>query len=168
MNLVYATSNQEKFQEAQELLPGLRRENIELTEIQGSPHEIVKDKVRKAYSAIGEPCIVDDASLMIDDLAGSPGPYVKDFLDGLSSERIGSLFEGSQAEATLLLGYKDSEEMKVFQSSVKGCIVSPRGEGWGYEPVFEPDEYDETWAELDMEEVKHRAKAMKRLRDWLS
>ena len=167
MNLVYATSNQDKFREAQERLPGLQRENVDIIEIQGSPREIVADKVTKAYNAIGEPCVVDDASLMIEDLAGSPGPYVKDFLDGLSSERIGALFAGSRAKAVLFLGYSDAETTKLFQSTVEGCIVSPRGEGWGYEPVFQPDGYEGTWAELDVDDIKHRARAIDKLRAWL-
>ena len=141
---------------------------MDITEIQGSPREIIEDKVEKAYDSVGEPCIVDDASLMIDDLAGSPGPYVKDFLDGLSAKRIGELFGGSRATACLHLGYRDDETLKVFQSSIQGCIVLPRGDGWGYEPVFQPDEFNQTWAELDLEDIKHRAKAMKKLRVWLT
>lgn len=165
--LVYVTGNQDKFEEAKALIPVLERRSADITEIQGSPRAIVEDKVAKAYEAVGEPCIVDDASLMIDDLAGSPGPYVKDFLDGLSTERIGSMFEGSRAEAVLFLGYQDADTTKVFRSSVPGRIVSARGDGWGYEPVFQPEGYGETWAELDVDEIKHRAKAMKRLREWL-
>lgn len=166
-DIVYVTSNQAKFEEAKELLPFLERRSEDITEIQGSPRAIIEDKVATAYEAVREPCIVDDASLMIDDLGGSPGPYVKDFLDGLRTERIGELFEGSRAKAVLFLGYKDEETMKVFRSCVQGRIVLASGDGWGYEPVFQPADYERTWAELDIGAIKHRAKAMRKLKAYL-
>lgn len=167
-SILYVTGNEDKFSEAKELLPSVQRADISITEIQGSPEKIIRDKVAKAYRAVKQPCLVDDASLMIDDLGGSPGPYVKNFLDGLTSETIGDLFHGSRAEAKLFLGYRREETTKVFSSSVDGRIVQSRGDGWGYEPVFEPDGYDRTWAELTTDEIKHRAKALKKLRSWLA
>lgn len=166
--VVYVTSNQAKFEEAKEHLPSLTQRSVDITEVQGGTEEVVRDKAFKAYNAVSQPCVVDDASLRIADLGGFPGPYVKDFLNRLSLEEIGSSYAGSAAGAVVNIAYADGENVHVFSGSVSGRIVMPRGDGWGYEPVFQPSGHEKTWAELGDTAVKHREKALLELKSFLA
>jgi len=69
-------------------------------------------------------------------------------------------------------GCTSIKEIHQFEGIVEGQIIRERrgGEGFGYDPIFQPDGYDETFAELGMDiknHISHRARAVKKLADFL-
>jgi XTP/dITP diphosphohydrolase len=69
-------------------------------------------------------------------------------------------------------GCTSIKEVHQFEGIVEGQIIKERrgGEGFGYDPIFQPDGYEETFAELGMEiknHISHRARAVKKLADFL-
>lgn len=101
------------------------------------------------------------------------GPYIKWFLEKLQPEGLYKLLDGwedKSAEAVCTFAYTDNENEKVilFQGRTEGDIVFPRGSrDFGWDPIFQPKNYDKTYAELDKEEknkISHRYKALDKLR----
>jgi len=166
--MIYSTTNKHKFREAEKVFEDIRMRGVDTEEIQGSPQRIIRDKCLKAYKVVEEPVVVDDVSFFIDDLGGFPGPYIKYFLQGLNAEEIGSVFEGSSAVASCLLGYTDNgETVTVCKGSVEGSIVQFTEGEFGFDPVFLPTGSKKTWGEMSTEEKSeksHRAKALQELK----
>lgn len=83
-------------------------------------------------------------------------------------------WEDKTAEAVCTFAYTDNENEKVilFQGRTEGDIVFPRGSrDFGWDPIFQPKNYDKTYAELDKEEknkISHRYKALDKLRQHFS
>lgn len=105
------------------------------------------------------------------------GPYIKWFLEKLQPEGLYKLLDGwedKSAEAVCTFAYTDNENEKVilFQGRTEGDIVFPRGSrDFGWDPIFQPKNFDKTYAELDKEEknkISHRYKALDKLRQHFS
>jgi XTP/dITP diphosphohydrolase len=76
--------------------------------------------------------------------------------------------ENRKARFISIITYKNNEREDVFEGNMEGCIaMNPRGEnGFGYDPIFIPDGYTKTNAELSPEEknaISHRRKALDEL-----
>ena len=85
------------------------------------------------------------------------------------AQKIGN----DKAEAKVIIGYsEDGSEPRFFEGSVKGRIVSPRGDmGFGWDPIFQPDGYNKTFAEMNEEEknsLSMRKIALQGLKDYQS
>lgn len=164
--MLYVTGNEFKFREAKELFEDLERGTVNIKEIQGSPEEVVRDKCLKAFNALNEPVLVDDASLGISDLGGFPGPYVKDFLS-IGVESIGEYFCGSKAVAMCLVAYtEDGENVVMGRGEVEGVIVEFTEGKFGFDPIFKPDGCEKTRGEMtpaEKREVSPRFNALKAL-----
>ena len=128
------------------------------------------------FSQVNGPVIVEDTCLCFNALGGMPGPYIKWFLSALGPEglpRILSDFDDKTASALCMFGYTESEdEIKVFEGKTSGVIVRPpRGpRDFGWDPIFQPESYDQTYAEMDKSEknkISHRGKALGKLKDFL-
>ena len=157
MSLYFITGNKYKFQEAQAIIPSLEQLDIDLPEIQSlDPHEIIKNKLETAKQHHDGEFIVADTSLYFDALNGLPGPYIKWFLETVGNEGMYQMcgaFGKFNARAEVLLGYLDKSGLVTYYSgSISGVIVSHRGEhGLGWDPIFQPEGSDKTFAELKAE-----------------
>lgn len=139
-------------------------------EIQGSPEEIIKHKVRKAYELFQRPVLVDDVSVNIDELGGFPGPYMRDFFDLLSPYEMGVKFAGSNISSTCRLALcRGPADTIITEGTFHGKIVVPKQKDhkdkW-FEFFVQLDGMDRTMDELSIEEknkISHRGLAMKNL-----
>ncbi|MEX2649103.1 MAG: RdgB/HAM1 family non-canonical purine NTP pyrophosphatase [Alphaproteobacteria bacterium] len=133
-------------------------------------------KARAAARGSGLPALADDSGLMIHALGGAPGVQtarwagpdrdyraafarVERALDGQSNRR-------ARFVSTLALAWPDGD-VAVFEGVVDGVLVAPRGaNGFGYDPVFEPEGVGRTFAEMEPAEKRrfdHRARAFAKL-----
>jgi non-canonical purine NTP pyrophosphatase (RdgB/HAM1 family) len=133
---------------------------LDLHEIQSLDlKEIVEDKARRAFDIVKSPVLVEDVSLTFSALKALPGPLIKWFLDTLGNEGLCSLLDGSDnrgAFAEVEFAICDNTGVHTFGGFIKGMIANaPRGEmGFGWDPIFIPDGYTKTWAEMTDDE-KH-------------
>lgn len=145
---------------------------LDLPEIQSTNlKEIVEDKVRRAFGIVKTPVIVEDVSLTFHELKELPGPLIKWFYETLGNEglcKLVSKFDNKKATAEVMFAICDESEVETFSGSINGSITdSPRGEiGFGWDPIFIPDGYTKTWAEMGDDE-KHatsmRKQALERM-----
>lgn len=135
-------------------------------------------KAHAAARASGMPALADDSGITIDALGGAPGVYTadwaavpggRDFVKAMREtwERLEAVKapapRRAQFRCTLVLAWPDGED-RVFEGALAGQVVWPmRGAlGHGYDPVFQPDGHDRTFAEMSAEEknrISHRADA---------
>jgi len=172
---VFVTGNANKLKEAKAILApyfDLESQNVDLPELQGEPEEIIKEKALIAAKKIQPPLLVEDTSLCFNALGGLPGPYIKWFLDKLGHEGLNKMlagFDDKTAYAQCIFGYieKEGAEPQIFVGRTPGQIVPARGEkNFGWDPIFQPDGYDKTYAELDASiknTMSHRARALQEL-----
>jgi len=138
-------------------------------------------KSRAAAKASGMPALADDSGICVDALDGAPGIFsarwggpAKDF--GAAMQRVQRELELRGARlpsdrsahfvSALSLSWPDGED-QIFEGRSFGEVVwPPRGErGFGYDPMFLPDGYDETFGEMDPEtkdKISHRARAFEK------
>lgn len=139
-------------------------------------------KANAAATATGLPALADDSGLQIDGLHGAPGVHTADWAEtpqgrdfDMAMRRAWDELETARTPAprlarfccTLVLAWPDGHD-EVFAGSIPGQIVwPPRGEqGHGYDPIFQPEGYNITFAEMDRWEknrISHRADAFNKL-----
>lgn len=180
--ITFVTGNAKKLEEVLSILGNsfadrLVSQNVDLPELQGEIDDICIKKCREAAKVVGGPVIVEDTCLCFDALKGLPGPYIKWFLAKLGPEGLYQMlsgYEDKSAKAVCTFAYHTGEngDVKIFQGSTSGQIVSPRGSNdFGWDACFQPDGYDKTYAELPKEEknkISHRFKALNELKQYLS
>ncbi|GBP70603.1 Inosine triphosphate pyrophosphatase [Eumeta japonica] len=176
--LTFVTGNIKKLEEVRAILGNnfpfsLINHNLDLPELQGEIEEISVKKCLEAARRLKTPVIIEDTSLCFNALKGLPGPYIKWFLDKLGPEGLHKLLTGwddKSAEAVCTFAYcsGDYEDVILFEGKTQGTIVYPRGpRDFGWDPVFQPEGYVKTYAELSKEEknkISHRFKALDKLR----
>ena len=177
MKILFITGNENKLKEAVTIMPEIEGCNIDLPEIQElDTKKIIEEKLNEAIKQKpGKELIVEDQSLIIDGMNGLPGPFIKWFLKSLDVDGLYkmALQMGNQtAEAKTTIGYCDNKgKITFFEAEVKGKIVSPRGNiGWGWDPIFQQDGYEKTYAEMTMEqknELSMRKMALEKLKKYL-
>jgi len=188
MKLVFATNNRHKLAELQAIL-GARFELLNLDDI-GCNEEIPEDqptlegnsrqKAFYVYDKFGLPCFADDTGLEIDALNGKPGVFSARYagkdkdsnanMDKVLSqlEKINNRKARFKTVITLIIDGKE----KLFEGVVEGKITKEkRGDGgFGYDPVFVPDGFDKTFAEMNPDEknrISHRGRAVGKLVHYL-
>ncbi len=176
MKITLITGNPGKAEEVSRYL-GLEIEHqkLDLEEIQSLDlEEIVKDKAKRAFEKIKTPVLVEDVSFVFNSLGKLPGPLIKWFQKELGNEGLCRLVDGKNRScvATVCYGFCDGTDVKFFEGSMKGTVSdAPRGDNsFGWAPVFIPDGYDKTYAELTNEEqakVAMRAEALKKFREFI-
>jgi len=139
-------------------------------------------KAHAAAKATGLPALADDSGIEVDGLDGAPGVYTADWAETPSGRDFVQAMTRTWAEletvsapyprrarfcATMVLAWPDGHD-EVFAGKVDGQVVWPmRGaQGHGYDPMFQPDGYDITFAEMDPAEknrISHRADAFRKL-----
>lgn len=187
--LVFATNNAHKLEEIRAIL-GDKVEILSLNDI--DCHADIPEtadtlqgnaslKAQYIYENYGLDCFADDTGLEVEALNGAPGIYSARYAGG----------EGHDSEANmkkLLSEMQDKENRKArfrtviclieggeehfFEGIVNGCIIRERkgGAGFGYDPVFMPDGYSETFAEMGNDKknkISHRARAVQKLCEYL-
>ncbi|MDR0845717.1 MAG: non-canonical purine NTP diphosphatase [Tannerella sp.] len=187
--IVFATNNEHKLKEVRAIMPphievvGLSDLNFydTLAETADTFAGNALQKARFVRQAFGCDCFADDTGLEVDALGGAPGVY---------SARYAGEAHDSQANTQKLLqnlsGITDrkarfktvvalilSDKEYLFEGIINGQITeSGRGTaGFGYDPVFIPDNYPETFAELGDDiknNISHRAQAVQKLAEFLS
>ncbi|XP_056379227.1 inosine triphosphate pyrophosphatase [Hyla sarda] len=180
-SVVFVTGNAKKLEEVIQILGDnfpykLIAQKIDLPEYQGEPDEISIQKCKEAARQIRGPVIVEDTCLCFNALGGLPGPYIKWFLDKLKPEGLHRMlagFEDKSAYALCTFAYsrgEPEEPVLLFRGKTPGQIVSPRGpRDFGWDPCFQPDGFDQTYAELPKEvknSISHRYRALKELSDY--
>jgi XTP/dITP diphosphohydrolase len=189
VKLVLATRNDHKLREFREALPGIEivplPDDVELPPETGETFaENAVEKARAARAATGLPSIADDSGIEAAALGGRPGVrsarYAGDNatdeenLQKLLDEVAAADGDRSVAYVCALVHVTDEGEEWLFENSCTGKLATePRGDGgFGYDPAFIPDDYDDgrTMAELTPEEkhaISHRGRAARAFRDWL-
>lgn len=167
------TGNSNKLKEWQQIIPsGITMDivDVDLAEIQSAdPEEIITDKARRAYEAVGKPVVVEDVEAGLEKLNGLPGPFVKFFLKKLGDDALYQLAgrEGEKAVVSCSIAYYDGEKMLTVRGDIRGTIVAPRGnEGFGFDTTFVPEGETQTYAEMDSEKknsLSHRRRAIQLL-----
>uniref|UniRef100_A0ABI8AJJ0 Inosine triphosphatase n=1 Tax=Felis catus TaxID=9685 RepID=A0ABI8AJJ0_FELCA len=122
------------------------------------------------------PVLVEDTCLCFNALGGLPGPYIKWFLEKLKPEGLHQLLAGFEdksayALCTFALSTGDpSEPVRLFRGRTSGRIVVPRGcRDFGWDPCFQPDGYEQTYAEMPKAEkntISHRFRALLELQKY--
>lgn len=179
----FVTGNKGKLEEVRSLAKqyGIRVEqlNTKKVEIQSDDiEEIALYAARQVFNQIGQSktIVVEDAGLFIEALRGFPGPYSSYVYKTIGLNGILKLMDGVEDrrayfKAVVVLESPEFGE-EVFEGRVYGRIAfEPRGaKGFGFDPIFIPDGYEKTFAEMDTEqknELSHRAKAFRDLFEWL-
>ncbi|KAF9951018.1 nucleoside triphosphate pyrophosphohydrolase ham1 [Mortierella alpina] len=177
--LVFVTGNKNKLAEAQGILGNhfqLESVGIDLPELQGTSQEVAIGKCKQAAEIVNGPVFVEDTGLGFDALNGLPGPYIKWFLEGVGLDGLNKMLDGfsdrsASAFCTIAYSRGPGTEPILFDGRVQGKIVAARGPTkFGWDPVFQPDGYDKTYAEIEpavKNTMSHRYKALVMLREFL-
>ena len=188
--LLVATHNKGKLDEMRALLAPYGIEVVGAAELNlPEPAETettfvgnARIKAHAAAKATGLPALSDDSGIEVDALNGAPGVYTadwaetpngRDFVQAMTrtwaecEAKAAPLPRTARFRSTLVLAWPDGHD-EVFDGKIEGQLVWPmRGaQGHGYDPMFVPDGYDMTYAEMPAEEknrISHRARAFKLL-----
>ena len=175
--LSFATSNENKFQEAERILSNLGIKlnffKTTLEEMQSNNlSDIAEQKAINAYKLVQKSVIIEDDGLFIDSLNGFPGPYSSYVYDTIGNNGIMNLLADSKirdAKFVSIIAYCDNDYgVKLFESSIPGKISSiiEKG-GWGYDPIFIPDGESKTYANVsDKDKFSHRSAALTKFSNW--
>lgn len=170
---VLVTGNPNKLREAERIL-GFRPSalDLDLPEIQGLDlEEVLRAKGEEAWRLVGEPLVVEETGLELPALGGFPGPLVKWMLQAVGPEgiaRTANALGDPRATARCALLYRDSERVVIASGSTSGrLLLEPRGsEGFGWDPIFVPEGFALTYAELtsaEKDQLGHRGRAWRAL-----
>lgn len=190
--LVFATNNAHKLEELRAIAAG-RLELLSLNDI--DCHDDIPEneptiegnalaKARWVADRYGVDCIADDTGLEVDALNGEPGVRSARYAPGaghdsqanmrLLLERLEGVAEADRTARfrTVIAYIPRGGEPRLFEGRVEGRIIgAPRGQGgFGYDPVFMPEGWNNTFAEATAEEknaVSHRSRACRALIDAL-
>jgi inosine triphosphate pyrophosphatase len=179
--ITFITGNKNKLEEVKKILGytlpyKLEAFNLDLPELQGESETIVAEKCRLASLKVNGPVLVEDTSLCFNALGGMPGPYVKWFQDKIGVQGLNNLlmaYEDKSAYAQCIFAFKNGkgDPIHLFTGKINGTIVSARGPNkFGWDPIFMPSGYTETFAEMESElknTISHRYKALQLLKKFL-
>ena len=187
--LILATRNAHKAREFAEIL-GQKFEvsaltnEAELAPVEETGHSFEENAMLKAVEASGQIpglIVADDSGLEVDLLHGAPGIYSARYAGekATDAENVEKLLgELAKAQSTSLPSARfrcclalarDGSVLETFEGVIEGVIVkAPRGaQGFGYDPVFQPEGFDRTFAEISpalKNRISHRALAIHELR----
>jgi len=187
--LVFATNNAHKLEEIRAIL-GNSIEILSLADIHchadipetaDTLEGNARQKSRYVYEHYGLDCFADDTGLEVESLGGAPGVYSARYADGQghdSQANMNKLLKEMEekndrkAQFRTIISLIEKGEERQFEGIVKGQITrEKRGEsGFGYDPIFQPDGYETTFAELGSDiknRISHRARAVAALCDYL-
>lgn len=188
MKIVFATNNAHKLQEVQAVLgsgftlvtPRDCGVTEEIPEEQPTLEGNASQKSHYLHDRTGLDCFADDTGLEVEALGGAPGVhsarYATDGHDFAANNRLllknleGVTNRRARFRTVISLLLNDQEHL--FEGIVEGHIITHETghEGFGYDPLFVPDGYDRTFAQMSLDEknaVSHRARAVRKLAAYL-
>ncbi len=189
--IIIATTNQGKLKEIKKILSGLSFTLLSLSDFENVP-EVVEDKdtffgnaEKKAFEIFNMfriPVIADDSGLSVDQLDGRPGVYSARYAGEnstdeqnnikLISELMGLPSPHPARFISVAVYYDGNNYISASGELIGEIILEPEGHnGFGYDPLFVPEGYSSTLAELSFEEknsISHRAKAFNKLKEKLT
>ncbi len=190
--LLLASRNRHKIEELQQMLDGLNIEVISLDDVADIPvieedgntfSENASKKARLTAMHTGFTCLADDSGLVVDSLEGQPGVYSARFAGEDADDR-----KNNHKLLQMLQGFEDEKRRARFVcviaiSDPQGNICTVEGKcegridyeergtgGFGYDPLFIPEGYTRTFAQLSREEknrISHRGQALLKARTLL-
>jgi len=184
MKLVFATNNQNKVNEIKSIL-GEGVEilslkdigcNEELPETQETLEGNAFQKARYVAENYNVNCFADDTGLEVKALNGSPGVYsaryageqcnAEDNMAKMLHEMTGETNREAKFRTVIALILENEEH--AFEGKVNGKVTTSKSgsDGFGYDPIFQPDGFDVTFSEMSMEnknQISHRGKAVAKL-----
>lgn len=186
--LVFASANPNKIAEIRAMLPNsftlLSLEDIGCTEeIPETALTIEGNAILKAnYISFkyGYDCFADDTGLEVDALHGAPGVYsaryagpqknAADNIDKLLAALAGKT--NRKAQFKTVIAYNSNSQQQLFTGIIRGEITTAKlgNQGFGYDPVFRPEGYELTFAQIPMHEkalLSHRGIALRKLMEFL-
>jgi XTP/dITP diphosphohydrolase len=184
LRLVFASHNNNKAKEIQSIMPQgvhvLSLDDIGCEEDIPETGETLEEnallKARYVWEKFGMNCFADDTGLLVDALNGEPGVYSaryagaqkdpNDNMDLLLSKLGDSDYRNARFKTAMALILHGEEY--VFNGTVEGHIINEKrgNEGFGYDPIFEPENSGKTFAEMNMTEknqMSHRARALEKM-----
>jgi len=188
MELVFATHNPNKLHEVQLLMPKyitlLSLDDIGCTEEIPETSKTLKGNAKLKADFVTEhyemSCFADDTGLLVDALKGEPGVYSARYAgeqknaDDNMNKLLGALKGNTNRSAHFktAIALNLPNESRFFEGIVKGNITTKKiGKGgFGYDPIFRPNGYQETFAQLPIEiknQISHRGRALQKLIDKL-
>ena len=190
MKIVFATNNKHKLEEIKDIL-GKDFEIVSLAEI-GCHEDIpetgltLEENARQKSTYIVEhynhDCFADDTGLEVDALKGEPGVHSARYAEGTDHDseanmrkllsKMSNVKDRTARFRTVISLIINGVEHQ-FEGRVEGRIATEKHgtEGFGYDPIFIPEGYDKSFAELGEEvknQISHRARAVKKLAKYLS
>ncbi|MCF2137447.1 MAG: RdgB/HAM1 family non-canonical purine NTP pyrophosphatase [Candidatus Thorarchaeota archaeon] len=180
--IVLLTHNPHKIEE---LTPLFRRFDVDFETTSLEKFEIRSDSVEEiarvaalsAFKELGRPVVLDDTGFFIDALNGFPRSYPAFVLETIGRAGILKLMKGVEdrsARFITAVGYtQDGVTATTFVGEMPGVIALEEAGsgGFGYDPIFIPERYDLTYAQLSFEEkvaISHRTRAFTKFLQWLS
>jgi XTP/dITP diphosphohydrolase len=188
--ILLASTNKGKLHDVKEILKDIDVEILSFLNFKDYPNveetgstflENAELKVKAAFKKYGIPSIGDDSGLESFQLNGEPGIYSARYA-GVNSDdqknnvklvsKLSEYPEPHTGRFVCAAVYFDGNDIKSAIGEVRGNIINiPRGNnGFGYDPLFIPDGYDKTMAELSHEEknkISHRLNAFKEIKKYL-
>lgn len=187
--IVFATNNQHKLDEVKKITEGLT-EIVSLSEINcfddipetaDTLEGNALQKARYVKEKFGFDCFADDTGLEVEALDNAPGVYSARYAgpEHNSESNMKLLLKNMEGITnrkarfrTVIALLMDGKEY-LFDGIVEGIIIDEKrgNSGFGYDPVFVPNGYNETFAQLGSDiknNISHRAKAVLKLHDFLS
>ena len=189
MQLVFASNNKNKINEIQQLLPN----SIEILSLEAiGCHEEIPEtadtiegnailKANYVSQKYGYDCFADDTGLEVEALNGEPGVYsaryageqrnAEDNMNLLLDNLVKKNNRTAQFKTVIALNLNGKQQL--FTGIAKGKITTEKSgnQGFGYDPIFQPEGYQETFADLSMEtknQISHRGKATQLLISYLN
>lgn len=188
MDLIFATHNQNKSGEINKLLGSAWNVRSlddvgfhqEIPETGSSLEENALQKARFVWNELGVTCFADDTGLEIDALNGEPGVYSaryagpeKDSVQNMEKvlEEMAHVSDRKARFRTVIALIIDGKEV-LFEGCVEGKILREMvgDQGFGYDPIFQPDEADGSFASMPLarkNQISHRGRAIRKLVDYL-
>lgn len=191
--IVAASRNRHKIEEIEAITRKFGMKIISRDEAGVPPVEIIEDgetfeenslkKAEEIMKLCGKITLADDSGLMVDYLGGAPGVYSARFAgedgnDDANNRKLLTLLDGvpekertARFVSVITMVYPDGTVLVARGECPGRIITEPAGEGgFGYDPIFVPDGYEKTFAQLSAEEknaISHRANALIRLEELL-
>ncbi len=184
--IILASNNAHKVEEIQQIVNYfkiLTLEEVGFTEkVEETSNTFEGNAQLKAatiFNVLKLPTLADDSGLEVEVLGGAPGVFSKryagtecseDNIEKLLQELKGK--ENRKAQFRTVLCYIEDQEEHYFEGIVRGTIIAEkRGtEGFGYDPIFVPQGYEKTFAELGVEiknQISHRAIAVQKFSEFM-
>ncbi|MFW9957753.1 MAG: XTP/dITP diphosphatase [Candidatus Odinarchaeota archaeon] len=177
--IVLVTQNKHKLAELKPLFDEFNvpfdTTDLEKLEIQSQDVEdIALTAAKHAHGILNRPVVVDDTGFFVSVLNDFPGSYAAYVLETIGYQGILRLIEGASdrsARFVTAVAFCDENNLKSFIGQMSGTISEvPSGEGgFGYDPIFIPDGFSTTYAQLSLSEkvqISHRTRAFRAFLEW--